>query len=168
MIPPLPTPPPKTPRTCHTHTSKVNSTSIWVSQGTNSEQSTVFIVLPIEVLLFVLLTWQKLRSKPKFFVSTGRFPILPRFSLTNYKCKRGQLHCLFIKEREIVTAFIMLSREIVLPSLSSIWFVTPVTKSWERTKWSKEKERLWLRFSSLPRVVGQVHQRESCSHKEAA
>lgn len=40
-------PPPQPP------TSKVNSTSIWVSRGTNSEQSPVFIVLSVEVLLFI-------------------------------------------------------------------------------------------------------------------
>jgi len=51
----------------------------------------------------------------------------------------------------------------MLPSLSSIQFVTPVTKSWERTKGSKEKEWFWLLFSSL---AHERNQRETCLHKE--
>lgn len=100
-------PPQKTPHTCHTHTHfKVKSVSILVSQGTRSKQNNASVVLATEALLFMLLSWQKLRANPKIFVSTGAFPILPRLSLANNKCKGRQDYWLFITEREIVTAFL--------------------------------------------------------------
>lgn len=87
---------------------KQKSMSIHVSQGTNSKQRNASLVLAAEGLLVLLLSWQNLKANPKLLVFTGAFPILPGFSLANNKCKEGQDHWLFIAEREILIAFLVI------------------------------------------------------------
>lgn len=141
-------PPCKKPsHTTHTPSPKVKSMSIAVSQGTNSKQSDASLVLATEVLLFLLLRRQKLRANPKSYLFS-QVLFLPspeshwlvtnaRESKTTDYSREGNHHCIF-----------RLSREIVLPSLSSIRFGTPVTKSWERNKLSKMKQRKGMILTS--------------------
>lgn len=173
MIPPPPSHPPQKKQPTkkktnhpHTHTSKVNCMSSCVSWGTHGKQNTVSTLLPFEVLLFVFLSSQELRANPKFFVSTGLFPVPPRFLLTNYKCKGGQIHCLFLRKGETVTAFYynMHEKKCCPPSAAfDLWLQSQ--KAWRKPNEVKKRNNFGFTSHCLEKRAKYIREKSVCTKR---